>query len=202
MHKFNLIISSSFFFKLFLLEIIFLQFFFLLFCKNPQVRIYLLRDHLSLKVYFSDLRVNALTYGKMQNSLHLISEFKRCIRYPSTSSTDTSSNASLNSSTDSVTSVQQPLNWTSSKPLMNMLNLKLARAMLEAGCNMDHTDYQSKETPVFKAIVYNYYDLVKYFVIEGKLLIRFDIRNELNFEIIFNYLFKRNEYVHSESLWQ
>lgn len=50
---------------------------------------------------------------------------------------------------------------------MKILNLKLAQAMLEAGCNMNHTDYQSKETPAFKAIVYNHYDLVKYFVIEG-----------------------------------
>lgn len=56
---------------------------------------------------------------------------------------------------------------------MKILNLKLARAMLEAGCNMDHTDYQSKETPAFKAIVYNYYELVKYYVIEGILRMKF-----------------------------
>lgn len=56
---------------------------------------------------------------------------------------------------------------TLSKAAMNELNLKLAHKLLAAGCNMNHTDYQSHETPAFKAIVNNYYELVKFFVIQG-----------------------------------
>ena len=54
---------------------------------------------------------------------------------------------------------------------MNKLNLKLAKRLLAAGCNINHTDYQSYETPAFKAIVNNFYDLVKFYVIEGTLKI-------------------------------
>jgi len=50
---------------------------------------------------------------------------------------------------------------------MTTLDLKLARLLVNFGCNIDHTDFQFFETPAFKAVVANYYELVKFFVIEG-----------------------------------
>ena len=58
-------------------------------------------------------------------------------------------------------------NWMNDKQIMNDLNLKLANVLIKAGCNMNHKDYQLRETPVFKAILMNYYELVKLFLVEG-----------------------------------
>lgn len=82
----------------------------------------------------------------MQNSLHLVSEIKRRLHF------------------DSITTNQ---NWMTSKQILNELNLKLAQVLIKSGCNMNHRDYQLHETPVFKAILNNYYDLVKLYVVEG-----------------------------------
>lgn len=109
----------------------------------------------------TNLKMNTLTYGKMQNSLHLISESKK--RSKSSQNDEETSNTSLNSISES----KMPLNWFSCKKLMNGLHLKLAKVLIDSGCNMDHTDYHLRETPAFKAIVNNYYDLIKFFVIEG-----------------------------------
>ena len=81
----------------------------------------------------------------MQNCLHLVSDCKKRL----TSTND------------------QQQNWMNNKQLMNDLNLKIAQLLIDSGCNMNHRDYQSHETPVFKAILNNYYDLTKLFVIEG-----------------------------------
>ena len=81
----------------------------------------------------------------MQNCLHLVSDCKKRL----TSTND------------------QQQNWMNNKQLMNDLNLKIAQLLIDSGCDMNHRDYQSHETPVFKAILNNYYDLTKLFVIEG-----------------------------------
>ena len=82
-----------------------------------------------------ELNVNALTYGKMQNALHLITENKRL--------------------------------QTKEKLSQEELNLKLARALIYAGCDLNHRDYVSHETPIFRAIAVNNFELAKYFVAEG-----------------------------------
>ncbi len=82
----------------------------------------------------------------MQNCLHLINE-ARIRRHQSPDS--------------------EAVNWTSSRHLMNTVNMKLARLLVDSGCSIDHTDYQSFETAAFRAVVTNYYELVKFFVIEG-----------------------------------
>lgn len=70
----------------------------------------------------------------MQNSLHLVSEYKKL---------------------------------TTTGTTMNSLNLQLARTLVHAGCDLNHRDYSSHETPIFRAITTNNYDLVKYMVSEG-----------------------------------
>ena len=82
----------------------------------------------------------------MQNSLHLVCEVKRRLHLN-------------NPNVDS--------NWITNKHAMNELNLKLAQVLISSGCNINHRDYQSHETPVFKAILNNYYDLIKLFLING-----------------------------------
>lgn len=78
----------------------------------------------------------------MQNSLHLVSEYKKT----TTITTGTGTGAATN---------------------MNALNLQLARTLVHAGCDLNHRDYLSHETPIFRAITANNYDLVKYMVCEG-----------------------------------
>jgi hypothetical protein len=83
----------------------------------------------------------------MQNCLHLVSEVKK-----------RSNQSNLHN---------QRSNWMNDKKIMSDLNLKLAKMLIAAGCNMNHRCYQLHETPVFKALLNNYYELVKLFVIEG-----------------------------------
>lgn len=47
------------------------------------------------------------------------------------------------------------------------LNLLLARRLVHAGCDVNHRDYTSHETPIFRAIANNNYELAKYLVGEG-----------------------------------
>ena len=111
----------------------------------------------------------------MQNSLHLLNETK--MRSSVRSSTDhlTPVDPGLATPNDNAEATPPilvdsvPVNWTNSKQVMTKLNLRLAKILIDAGCDMNHTDYQSFETPAFKAIVNNYYDLIKFFVVEGKL---------------------------------
>ena len=83
----------------------------------------------------------------MQNCLHLVSEVKK-------------------RSNQSNKHNQRP-NWMNDIKIMSDLNLKLAKILIAAGCNMNYRCYQLHETPVFKALLNNYYELVKLFVIEG-----------------------------------
>lgn len=84
----------------------------------------------------------------MQNALHLISETKK---YPMNQTENEQSNVA----------------WINDRKLINEINLKMARLLLDAGCDMNHRDYHSHETPAFRAIVTNNYELVKLFVVEG-----------------------------------
>jgi hypothetical protein len=120
-----------------------------------------------------DLNINNLTYGKMQNALHLVSESKKfpihkvsnnSIEAPRTSSTGTS-HMFLNDNFERLDSSDS--NWTNDRVKLNLHNVKLARLLIDAGCNIDHRDYQSHETPIFKAIGANNFDLVKLFIVEG-----------------------------------
>ena len=96
------------------------------------------------------MKISTLTYGKMQNSLHLVSEMKKKSHMRSPPHADLSI-----------------VNWTNNKQLLDELNLKLAACLINADCQMNHKDLQSHETPVFRAIVNNYFELVKMFVVEG-----------------------------------
>lgn len=49
----------------------------------------------------------------------------------------------------------------------NELNLQLARVLVQAGCDLNHRDYISHETPIFRAITANNYELTKYLISEG-----------------------------------
>lgn len=89
----------------------------------------------------------------MQNCLHLLSETKiPCL--------NKSSAKILNSSSD-------VKNWTNDKIILNDINNHMAKLLIETGCNINHKDYDSFETPIFRAILANNYDLVKLFVSEG-----------------------------------
>ena len=57
--------------------------------------------------------------------------------------------------------------WITDKLKYSELNIKLAKLLIEAGCNMNYQDFNFQESPVFKAILNNNYDLVKLLVIEG-----------------------------------
>lgn len=49
----------------------------------------------------------------------------------------------------------------------NELNLQLARVLVQTGCDLNHRDYISHETPIFRAITANNYELTKYLISEG-----------------------------------
>jgi ankyrin repeat protein len=105
----------------------------------------------------------------MQNALHLISETKK---YSSLNASNQPNREDLSSSgtlTDSSNndSIPSEKNWTNDRVKLNELNLKLASMLIQAGCDMNHKDFNAHETPAFRAIVTNNYDLVKLFVIEG-----------------------------------
>ncbi len=85
----------------------------------------------------------------MQNALHLISESRR------TRNTGVASNASF----EEIESDDEYKNLE--------INIKLAKMLIKAGCNMNHRDLQLHETPIYKAIVQNDLNLVKLFIIEG-----------------------------------
>jgi ankyrin repeat protein len=84
----------------------------------------------------------------MQNALHLISETKK---YP----------------ISQIENVQSNVAWINDRKLINEINLKMAKLLIDAGCDMNHRDYHSHETPAFRAIVTNNYELVKLFIVEG-----------------------------------
>ena len=75
----------------------------------------------------------------MQNALHLVSEAKK-----------TTSNTFANNPNE-----------------LNELSLRLARVLVQAGCELNHRDYISHETPIFRAIAVNNYELTKYLISEG-----------------------------------
>ena len=98
----------------------------------------------------------------MQNALHLVSEVKK---FSTNKITANSSGTRLDDSSRPLPPEQ--VNWTNNKSKLDVHNVNLARCLIKAGCNINHRDYQSHETPVFKAIEANNYDLVKLFIIEG-----------------------------------
>jgi hypothetical protein len=89
--------------------------------------------------FLEDCKTNALTYGKMQNCLHLLSETRinKC-----------------------ATKNQE---FLQNKEIV----LKMASLLIKHGCNLNHCDYNSRETPIFKAILNNNYELVRLFICEG-----------------------------------
>jgi len=95
--------------------------------------------------------MNALTYGKMQNALHLVSESKK-FKYnlPSLHTNESSSRSSINE-----------------REKQQELNVKLAKFLIDSGCDMNHADKEYQETPVYKAILANSFALVKLFICEG-----------------------------------
>ena len=95
----------------------------------------------------------------MQNSLHLISDCSKKLR---------NSMVASNCSTDSEDE-EEDEQYTNEE-----LNIKIAKALIEAGCNLNHRDFNLHETPIFKAILQNDYKLVKLFIIEG---IDYSMRN-------------------------
>jgi hypothetical protein len=105
----------------------------------------------------------------MQNALHLVSEPKKfAVNLLSSRVAEMPvaimSAASLN---DNFTPVVAEWNWTNDRAKLLAHNVKLARLLIDAGCDINHRDYQSHETPVFKAIGAKNFDLVKLFVVEG-----------------------------------
>jgi len=56
---------------------------------------------------------------------------------------------------------------TSTTTTTNSLNLKMAQTLVYSGCDLNHRDYSSHETPIFRAIAANNYELAKYLVAEG-----------------------------------
>ena len=105
------------------------------------------------------INVNSLTYGKMQNSLHLVSECSKRLRNSVTAS----------NSTDTEDDEEQVNDFKNDET-----NIKIAKVLIEAGCNLNHRDFHLHETPIFKAILQNDYKLVKLFIIEG---IDYSLRN-------------------------
>jgi hypothetical protein len=118
-----------------------------------------------------DLNINTLTYGKMQNALHLVSESKKFPTNKANDSSETtrssanSSHVFLNDSFELVDTSES--NWTNDRAKLNLHNVRLARLLIDAGCNISHRDYQSHETPIFKAIGVNNFELAKLFIVEG-----------------------------------
>jgi len=90
---------------------------------------------LQLLIASPNIKINVLTYNKMQNSLHLISEKRK----------------------------SEPKDASREREI----NIKLAKMLIDFNCSLDHKDFQLHETPIFKAIVMNDYELVKLFVVEG-----------------------------------
>ncbi len=64
---------------------------------------------------------------------------------------------------------------------INHLSVILANLLIEAGCNMNKQDYPSQESPAFKAIVKNNFELVKLFVVEG---LDISLRNNFGNDIL------------------
>lgn len=77
----------------------------------------------------------------MQNSLHLVSENGRKAHFL--------------------------LSSTKTDLETNKINIIIAKKLIECGCNLNHKDYQYQETPIFKAIIANNYDLCKLYIQEG-----------------------------------
>jgi ankyrin repeat protein len=98
----------------------------------------------------------------MQNALHLITESKK-IHAGGVTSSSTQSNTPREPNK----SVVLDSSWLTSKSKTNELNLKLAKTLIYSGCDLNHKDLHSHETPIFRAILANNYELVKFFVAEG-----------------------------------
>ena len=47
------------------------------------------------------------------------------------------------------------------------VDLKIAKLLIDSGCNLNHRDNQHHETPIFKAVVANSFELCRLLVIEG-----------------------------------
>lgn len=93
----------------------------------------------------------------MQNSLHLVCENKRSNRW------ENRENSDLNTSSH----VDYQTEYQLTKSKLNELNLKIAKLLIDAKCDLNHKDLISHETPLFRAILTNNYELVKLFVVEG-----------------------------------
>ncbi len=89
----------------------------------------------------------------MQNALHLVSETKKF------------KNSQLSHHDDYTESVNR--NWINEKERHHELNVKLAKLLIDSGCDMNHKDREFHETPVYKAILSNNFELVKLFIREG-----------------------------------
>jgi ankyrin repeat protein len=92
----------------------------------------------------------------MQNSLHLVSESKK-LAY----------NQHHQHENQQANDLQTLNRLLADRQKLNEQNLKIANLLIKHNCNINHRDYQTQETPIFKAIEANNYDLVKLFIREG-----------------------------------
>lgn len=102
----------------------------------------------------------------MQNCLHLVSELKKPVLSKNISKNSTKCQE-FQVEENTKKFLENDLNWTNDKSKLNEVNLNLAKLLIDSGCSFNHKDFDSHETPVFKAILANNYDLVKLFISEG-----------------------------------
>ena len=95
----------------------------------------------------------------MQNALHLVSETRRVRNQVPT--------ITVNNNDDEDTEEVDEENEQKKVLQHEEINIRLARILINAGCNMNHRDFQLHETPIYKAILQNDFKLVKLLIVEG-----------------------------------